>query len=302
MARDELLEKGWRRHSVVALSGKIIELLTSELPQKIIDVASIEGAVILIALYDCGVVADSFDDEPWAQLLVAKPTKFNKQLSKGRNPRRLHFYVSKGGQEQAFETNALGICQIDREVLLKLEVSRTYSVSEANKFDLKQWLAERYRQDTWPDAFNNAVRPRTDKLKKLWKRYNHFISGLYVKLNSYEELIEGKYSVAVIIVIVDGMERALIKKMRENNQQLKDKAIDDVKNHLANEVLMAFDDSVIFLNDPTNKAHGKAVEVFAESQVTMHHQRTFGRFSPYSLSEYGTEAPMPPEMTSGRVH
>ncbi len=302
MARDELLAKGWRRHSVVALSYETIELLASELPQKIIDMVSIEGAIVLIALYDCGVVAESFDSEPWAQLLVAEPTQFDKQLSKGGNPRRLHFHVSKSGEELAFETNAKGVCQIDREMLLKLEVSRNYSIDDTNKFDLKQWLAERYRQDTWPDAFNNAVRPRRGKLKKLWKRYNDFISGLYVKLDSYEELIEGKYSIAVVLAIEEGTERGLIKRMRENNKQLKDKTIDDVKSHLANEVLVAFGDSVTFLDDPTNKVHGKAVAVFGESQVTIHHQRTFGRFSPYSLSEYGTEAPMPPEMTSGRVH
>ena len=64
MARDELLAKGWRRHSVVSLSEKSIELLASELPKKINDMISVERAIVLIALYDCGVVASSFKDEP----------------------------------------------------------------------------------------------------------------------------------------------------------------------------------------------------------------------------------------------
>ena len=233
---------------------------------------------------------------------MAVPVQFDRALSKGRNPRRLHFYVAKDGKDFAFEASSRGVCQINREALLKLEPSNAYSVDDANKFDLKQWLAERYRQDTWPDAFNNAVNSCRGKLKKLWRRYNDFISGLYIKLDSYDELTEGKYSMAVIVAIEEGKERALIKKIRENNKQLKNAAIDGVKCHLANEVMIAFGDCVIFLDDPTNKVHGKAVEVIAESQVTVHHQRTFGRFSPYSLSEYGTDAPMPSEMISGRVH
>lgn len=263
---------------------------------------SAEGAVVLIALYDCGVVHGSFDQEPWVQLLVATPVEFQKKFSKGRDSRRLHFYVKRDRQEVACEVNACGVCQIDRKLLLRLSVDESCTVDDATKFDLKQWLAERYRQDTWPDAFNSAVSKRGKSLKRFYGRYNDFVSGLYLKLNSYEELSKGKYTVAIIIAIESGKERQLIQHMRKVHQQLKNVGIDELKAYFANEALNAFGDSVNFQEDRTNNVHGVAIEIVEENQITLSHLRTFGRFSPYSLSEYSTEAPMPAEMTSGRVH
>jgi len=302
VARDELLKKGWRRHSVVSLSKESIDSLAAELPQKAIDKLSIEGAIVLIALYDCAVVHGSFDQEPWVQLLIAVPVVFQKQLSKGRDARRLHFYATKNGQEHSFEINACSICQVGREFLLQLNVDEFCNVDDAAKFDLKQWLAERYRQDTWPDAFNTAVSKRSKKLKKFYERYNDFVSGLYLKLDSYRELTEGKYTVAIIVAIEAGKERQLFLHMREILQDQKGKSMDELKSHFANEVLNAFGDVVIFQKDRTNTVHSVAIEVMEENQITLHHQRTFSRFSPYSLSEYGTDAPVPTEMISGRVH
>ena len=122
-----------------------------------------------------------------------------------------------------------------------------------------------------------------------------------IKLDTYEELVGAKYTAAIIVAIEEGKERALVTKMRENNKQLKDKSVDEVKNHLANEVLTVFGDSFDVENDPTNQHHGKAVSIAGEDQVTMHQLRTFSRFSPYSLSEFGAEAPPPVEMTPGKA-
>ncbi|MDO6747831.1 hypothetical protein [Gilvimarinus sp. 1_MG-2023] len=283
------------------MSEDSLKILSPELPEKIIGMASAQGAVILVALYDCGVVNGCFDQEPWVQLLVAVPAEFNKNLSKGRNARRLHFRVTKDGEDLNFETNALGISQVSRELLLKLKIDESYRLGDTSKSDLKQWLAERYRQDTWPDAFNAAVKRRERQLKKLYKRYNEFVGGLYLHLHSYEELSGGKYTVSIILAIESGKLRALVKHIREARPEFSEKNIDAVLAILSNEVLAAFGDSVTFREDRTNLVHGVAIEVKEENNITLDDLRHFSRFSPYALSEFGTGNPLPAEMTPSKT-
>jgi len=301
LTRDELLEKGWRRHRVISLSQEGIDALASELPIKIMEMISVSGAIALVTTYDCAVVYGSFEDEPWVQLLVAVPTDFKKELSKGRDSRRLHFTVMKSGEDRSFEASARGICQIDRELLLKLEVDDSYTIDDPTKFDLKQWVAERFRQDTWPDAFNKAVGKRARQLKRLYARYNGFISGLYVRLDTYEELNDSKYTISIIVIVEAGKWRDLYRHMREVHAGLKKKGMDELNVSLANEVLTAFGDTVVIQEDRTIEVLGKSIEIKDETQITLHQLRRFGRLSPYSLSEYGTDAPTPAEMTAGRA-
>jgi len=119
---------------------------------------------------------------------VAFPAEYKKRFSKGRDPRRLHFDIHIKGDNQNYETNASCVCQVPREVLLEIKPDFSYDIGEPSKYDLKNWLAERYRQSTWPDAFNNALRPAEKRLKRFWGRYRDYISGMYIQLNSYEEI------------------------------------------------------------------------------------------------------------------
>ena len=85
LARDELLEKGWRRHSIVSSGHGGMAILLPHLPEKAKKIASIDGAIALIATYDCAVVNSCFEDEPWVQILVAFPIEYQKRFAKGRD-------------------------------------------------------------------------------------------------------------------------------------------------------------------------------------------------------------------------
>ena len=301
MSREQLLEKGWRRHSVISPSHDAITALLPYLPEVVIGIASVEGAVILISTYDCAVVNPCFSGEPWVQLLVAFPADYQKKFSKGRDPRRLHFLIGRDGNSACYETNASCICQVKRDLLLEIEPDLPYLVSDSDKYDLKNWLAERFRQDTWPDAFNFALKPAEKKLKKFWVRYNDFISGMYIKLNTYDELEDGRYSVSIIVAIESGKQRKLISKVREVDKNMRDKSIDEVMARIENEVLNAFGNTVSIDEDRT-KLHGKAIEIIDENVLSVHQLRHFPRFSPYSLSEFDSDAPPPVDLVPARVH
>jgi len=301
VVRDLLLNKGWRRHSVLSIKHDSLNHAYPHLPDKIKSIAAIDGAILIIATYDCAVVNPCFESEPWIQLLVAFPAKFEKRFAQGRDPRRIHFTVNHLGMEKIFETNAVGIAQLDRELLCDIAPDDDYQLNEDSKYDLKNWLAERFKQETWPDSFNKAVKPVERRLKRFWNRYNDYISSLYLKLDTYKELSEGKYSASIIVALEVGKQRALIKQIKSNNKQLADKTIDEVMTYLSSEILNIFGD-VIIIEDDVTTTIGKAVEVMEENAITVHHLRSFYRFSPYTMSEFGSEAPLPLDMQSSRAN
>jgi len=70
-----------------------------------------------------------------------------------------------------------------------------------------------------------------------------------------------------------------------------EKGIDVVKTCIESEAITAFGDTVNINVDRT-KPHGKAVEVLNEVGLTLDQLRKFPRFSPYSLSEFDSGAPL----------
>lgn len=300
MAKEQILEKGWRRHSVISSYQEGTALLLPHLPEIITNIVSAEGAIILVSTYDCAVVSPCFESEPWVQLLVAFPAMHEKKYAKGRDPRRLHFTVIHEGEDLQFETNASCICQVSRELLLQIEPDTTYKVDDTAKYDLKNWLAERFRQDTWPNAFNAALKPAEKRLKRFWQRYNEYISGMYIKLNTYKEIEEGKYSASIIVAVEAEKMLGLIRKLRAIDNSLKGKPIKEVMIRLESTVISAFGNTILIDEDPT-KSIGKAVEFIEEGQLSVTQLRHFPRFSPYSLSEFDSIASLPVDMVPAKT-
>ncbi|MEP4149462.1 MAG: hypothetical protein ABJL54_19735 [Halioglobus sp.] len=295
----ELFERGWRRHSVIASAGNSLDSLSAHLSKSHGEICQLDGAIALVTTYDCAVIHHSFDLEPWVQLLLAFRVEPSKQFFSGRDARRLHFSVIRNGNTEYFETNASCLCQVGRSLLLELEPDSTYLIPDTEKHDLRNWLAERFRQDTWPNAFNQAVKPAEKRLKRLWVRYNKFLSGLYISLDTYDELEGRKYKVSILFLVEGGRKRELISTLRGNHKDLVEGTIDEVLQRVESDVLNAFGDTVEIIEDVT-KPIGLAIEVIEEDEMTVRQLRDFSRFSPYSLSELD-EDPLPAEMLGGRA-
>ncbi len=291
--RTLLLAKGWCRHAFIADDG--IELLLPYLPDQLHSLFKISSVQILLATYDCAIVHESFDDEPWMQLLLAIPIDYDKQFANGRNSRKIHFHIDVEGSLIAYEINAAGICQVDRKLLIDLNRNENTSITPEVAFDLRNWLAERFRQDAWPDSFNRAVSPANKRLKKFWGRYNDYISGLYIKLNTFDEITTGKYKASIIVCLETEKVRPLVQALREKDQKLQGKELPEVFNKIVNEIRVAFGETIDYEEDSTSYS-GYAIEVMAENSITLEQLRKFPRYSPYSLSLFEGGAPLPVEM------
>lgn len=300
MDRAFLLENGWRRHSIISNSSGGLDKLKEVLPSEFEKIFSEDGCIAIISTYDCAVVSSSFEAEPWLQLQLAFPKDKKPQYEKCRDPRVLHFSVFFDDELVNYETNATCLCQIDRQFLLKATPCQNLVIEDNSKEDLKTWLAERFRQGAWPDAFNDSLKPAKGRLKSLWKRYNDFFTGLYIQLDTYEEKTEGKYIASIIVCVEDEKFRALIKKVKSTNKQLNEASSDEIILLIENEVLTAFGNAIELTEDPT-KSHQKAIEIMEEGEVTLHQMRTFSRFSPYNLSMQDDESIVPFELVPGRA-
>lgn len=201
--RSAWLAAGWKRGAFIRLDSN--PHLREEFPQKLLN--SIEGkdmVYVVPVLYDCALVEQSFDKEPWAQVLVIWESKFDGNFAFAKNPRKLHLEAITETREVCFEVSALSFTQIDREILLKATPEQSISWAQGNLTLLLDWVAERYRQATFPDSFNKRLIPSKKLLEGLWKSelFRAYSSGVYIKLDSFDELSdEAKYQVDIIIAI-----------------------------------------------------------------------------------------------------
>ncbi|MGA3696362.1 hypothetical protein ACPAVH_10870 [Enterobacteriaceae bacterium TYF_5] len=296
--REKLLEKGWGRHSCILIDEQITQWLSPTLPESVQGLC-VNGNLLIISLYDCAVINPCFLTEPWVNVLIAKKIDTpNKQFQNNRNERKLHFFVMNDGNSEAFEVNASSIIQFERNKLLELSKNIHYQIENDSSFSLKHWLAERFRRDVWPDAFNNSIKSAEKRLKKFYDRWNDYLSGIYLKLDTWEEKPEGvKYTICGIIVIEDNKLRQLRKKIKETESGLADKDNDCLDKFISNQFKVIFDNLIDWVEDPTSLL-GIALALKTEGQITLSHQREFRRLNPYTLSDQDPNAPMPAEMAN----
>jgi hypothetical protein len=299
LERDELVHKGWRRHAVFCAQNDSLANLEPRLPEGLKPIATQAGTIALVVTYDCAVVCGDFVGEPWVQILLAFPCKLDKAYARGRHERRLHFEVEVDGRLQAYETSAALFVQVERSVLLNCEPSRSFSLDAQNKKYLIVWVAERFRRETWPDAFNDRLKPAQRRLKRLWTRYNNYVTGLYLRLNPFDEISEGNYEVSVIVAVEAQKQRQLYKDIvaRVRMEQRKTISPKEAEALLVNEVITAFGDAVTWTEDRSN-LWGFGIEIIEEESLTQANLKEFFLFSPYHLSLLDDPAPL--EIQSGR--
>ncbi len=294
--RETLFSQGWGRHSCILIDSNLSEWLTTLLPENVKYLAS-EGHILIISTYDCAVINNDFTSEPWVNVLFATPIdSIKKEYENGRNERKLHFAINVDGNEQYFEVVAASIFQFERNKLLELKKLDDYLIEEHASFSLKHWLAERFRRDVWPDAFNNSLKIAQKRLKNYYKRTNEFVSGIYLCLDTWNEKPEHeKYSIKAIVVVEAGKLRGFRENIRKKNKGLQHANMDKIDIHIINELKEALGDTVDWVKDPTSPLK-IALDIKPENNLTLTNLREFRRLNPYALSDEIINAPMPAEM------
>lgn len=278
--RAAWLEAGWKRGAFIRLDS--YPSLLDELPKKIVDeVKEKELVCIVPVLYDCALVEESFDKEPWAQVLIIWKANYDGNFANARNPRRLHLGALEKSIPICFDVSALSFAQIDRQKLLEATPDSTISWDKDSLSMLLDWVAQRYRQATFPDSFNKRLHPFKKRLAKVWKGelFSKFASGVFIKIDTTEELGDDDlYKVEVIISIPYYLER---REYRSFDQKYSGIMITELKSIL----------------DAASGIDLIKIDTLSEREFTKEVERNFNRFSLEHISYHAgsEEHPLPSE-------
>jgi hypothetical protein len=139
------------------------------------------------------VVHGSFDDEPWVEILVVHPLggdQVDGNLTHGKNPRSMHFNRETTNGNQAYQCRIHEKVVADRRMLLDRRPADQLGDDLVDI--LKRWMAKRYVRAALPDEFNNRIRNARTKIKGILQRDGVVITGVYLSLDSEEELSPGE--------------------------------------------------------------------------------------------------------------
>jgi hypothetical protein len=148
---------------------------------------------ILVCSHDCDLVHGNLDDEPTAELLVARSVPLDEENGVyllGRNPRRLQFR-SPAGSGGLFQVRPFERWSIQRVLLARLEPRPDWLLTEETKRILASWLARRFFRTALPDSFNDRIRPARNRIRDALKQGSEAISAIYVGIDPDSELEDG---------------------------------------------------------------------------------------------------------------
>jgi hypothetical protein len=204
LLREQWMDKGWARGSFVDLKAhpELILLMPEKLQIKINE----NQQVFLIPiLYDCALIEESFEKEPWAQVVLCCGCDIpDGNFKFGKNSRKIDFPIFIDGVETYQRIEAIGFCQLEREQLLLATPDKNVTWPDKGLEQLLNWISERYRQPTFPDEWNQRLAKQKKQLDKLCKNqaFINNCSGLYFDISPFSEIAEDdEYSINAFFVL-----------------------------------------------------------------------------------------------------
>lgn len=283
MSRDEWLAKGWLRGAFIDLKAhpEILALLPDKLQSEIVTQPK---AYLIPLLYDCALVNDNFNQEPWVQVLVCwscPQAGGDGNFKFGKNPRKNHFPILIDNIETYLSAEALGFAQFDREELLKATPLTNIAWPEKGLFQLLNWVAERYNQSTFPDQWNVRMNSKRKLLDRLWKNdsFTNNCSGVYFEIVPFSEVSEKDiYEVKAFIAIPETITRKEHRTFVKEHEQVLIQSLKDIMGSIPN-ISVA------------------SIDTIKEDQFTKSMERNYHRWQLEHLSYRNIdEAPLPAEL------
>jgi hypothetical protein len=195
---EAIAKLGWRQGAVIG--DNLARRAAEQAPQRI---AVTRVDWLIVTSHDCDIVNTSLDKEPTVEILRAVPIdqrRPEKQQVWGRNPRLLQLAVEEGGQEVILGCKVHERWTVPRELLLA-ETPRTYLSGKASRL-VAEWLAKRYIRAAFPTAFDLRWRSKLKEWISLLERHSRWVQGVYLRLNTLEELDDTRVYRCLLIVAV----------------------------------------------------------------------------------------------------
>ncbi|MHB7543578.1 hypothetical protein ACYCL0_26170 [Klebsiella pneumoniae] len=157
-------------------------------------------------LYDCALISDNFSHEPWVNLVVC--WKCSNKDGDGnfkycKNPRKYHFPLMVEDELFYFETNALAIIHMKRDVFLQSSIIADVKWPVFGLETMLNWLTERIRQPVFPDEWNERLKSKKKLLEKFYSDQTlvEKCAGVFFHISPFAQIAKSeRYTVSAIIV------------------------------------------------------------------------------------------------------
>lgn len=165
--------------------------------------------LLVVASQSCD-VASSQEEYIELSILRAIPIEeFKKEYSHNRNPRVLHIKASSTNSDEkvTLELKAHEKIQIEKRLLEEHTPDLSIKLSEKTLSQYVDWLAGRYKRPALPTKFDQliaAADKNGKKRKKITKRANDYLTGIYVEIYPNRDISDSEtYSVNLLGIASD---------------------------------------------------------------------------------------------------
>ena len=148
---------------------------------------------MVLTCHDCDFLNFSIEKEPVVEVLLMRPVggdKPDRSLMSGRNPCVLQLTIETRDTTTYFACTVHERWTIPRTLLMEETPSQFLPNRERRL--LAEWLAKRYIRAAFPTAFDQRWRPRMTGWLKLLRNHSEWMQGVYLRLNTLDELSADK--------------------------------------------------------------------------------------------------------------
>lgn len=190
---------GWRQGAV--LRADLAAEARERAPRGIVFA---DGDRLIVTSHDCDVVNERLEKEPVVEVLratVVTRDKRDKQQEWGRNPRTIQFAIADAaGGELEVAAKAHERWVIPREQLMREPPCMVLDAKTRRL--IAEWLAKRYIRAAFPTAFDARRRLKMREWTRLLEDDSRWVQGVYLALNTLDELDERTpYKVDLIVAV-----------------------------------------------------------------------------------------------------
>jgi hypothetical protein len=156
--------------------------------------------ILIVVTHSCDLLHSSYGTEPTFEVLKATPLcSEDGNYTYGKNPRKFHFQLKRNGSTCAYEISIHQRCFLERPLLEEYDPDHGTKIESTVVETIARWLAQRYRRSAFPDEFNLRWQGERDRIKQILKRGGKLFTGIYLRLDSTDELESDKeYRIVVI--------------------------------------------------------------------------------------------------------
>ena len=193
-----LVKLGWRQGSILGV--ELARVARNYAPER---VTMSDEDRLIVTTHDCDIVSPSLDKEPVVEILragIVTSSTANRLYSGGRTPRVLQVAFQAGAEAVVLACSVHDRWTIPRD-LLSCGAPQGQLADKERRL-VAEWLAKRYIRAAFPTAFDRRWHTKRRNWQKLLQGRSEWLQGIYLRLDTLDELPEDTpYKCDIILAV-----------------------------------------------------------------------------------------------------